>query len=307
MRIQWIVVFAVSALVVSVCGMANAEATDPTGAKLPEGLKVERDIVYAKVGERELLLDLYLPEDKAARLLPVIAWVHGGGWRSGSKGSGGRALPMLSRGFAVVDVGYRLSGEAIFPAQIQDCKAAVRWIRANAEKYGLDPDRIGAWGSSAGGHLVALMGTAGDVKEFDIGENGEYSSRVSAVCDWFGPTDFLRMNDFPGAMDHDAPNSPESLLIGGPIQENKEKVARANPITYISDSKTAFLIVHGDKDQTVPYNQSELLYTALQENGAVADLYCVKNGGHGFSRATEDTMEELVDMAGDFFEKHLKR
>ena len=113
--------------------------------QVPAGTNVERDIVYARVGDRKLLLDLYLPP-KGSAPLPVILWVHGGGWRGGSKGSGGRALPMLERGFAVVDVGYRLSGEAIFPAQVEDCKAAVRWVRANAAKYGLDPDRIGAWG-----------------------------------------------------------------------------------------------------------------------------------------------------------------
>lgn len=288
--------------------VAGAEVRDEAmkrNNQLPKGVKVERDIVYARVGERELLLDLYLPE-KVEGLLPVVVWVHGGGWRGGSKGSGGRARPMVSQGFAVVDVGYRLSGEAIFPAQIQDCKAAVRWIRANAKEYSLNPDRIGAWGASAGGHLVALLGTAGDVKEFDTAENGEYSSRVQAVCDWFGPTDFLRMNDFPGSMDHDAPNSPESLVIGGPIQKNREKVAKANPITYITGDEPPFLIMHGDKDWTVIYNQSELLYDALVKAGVDVTLYCVKGGGHGFGGATDDTPEEIFRMAADFFEKHLK-
>ena len=268
------------------------------------GKAVERDIVYARVGERELLLDLYLPE-KIGEPLPVVAWVHGGGWRNGSKASGGPARSLVSQGFAVVDVGYRLSGEAIFPAQIQDCKAAIRWIRANTNKYNLDPNRIGAWGSSAGGHLVAMLGTTGDVKDFDTEENSEYSSRLQAVCDWFGPTDFLRMNDFAGSMDHDAPKSPESLVIGGPIQENKEKVARANPITYVSGDEPPFLIMHGERDLLVAYNQSELLYDALKKAGVEATLYCVKGGGHGFEGATEDTREELVKMAADFFQKHL--
>ena len=278
---------------------------------IPEGTQVEGDIVYAHVGERELLLDLYLPVN-APRPLPVVVWVHGGGWSSGSKGNVDWALSLLSRGFAVVDVDYRLSGEAIFPAQIQDCKAAVRWIRANAETYGLSPERIGAWGSSAGGHLVALMGTAGGkdtssfVGEFETEDHGEYSSRVLAVCDWFGPTDFLRMNDFPGHIDHDATHSPESQLIGGPIQENEETVTKANPITHIKGRETAFLIVHGEKDQLVPYNQSELLYAALERAGALVVLHGVKDGDHGFGGSTEDNMEELLDMTGDFFEKYLK-
>jgi acetyl esterase/lipase len=213
---------------------------------------------------------------------------------------------MTKRGFAVVDVEYRLSGEAIFPAQIQDCKAAIRWIRANSEKYNLDPDHIGAWGSSAGGHLVAMLGTTGEVKDFDTQDHAEYSSKIQAVCNWFGPTDFLRMNDFPGRIDHDAAGSPESKVIGAPIQENKDLVAKANPITYVSENVPPFLIMHGENDQAVPYNQSELLYDALLRVGAEATLYKVKNGDHGFRGATDDTAEERFEMAAAFLEKHLK-
>jgi len=275
--------------------------------RTPGPAQAERDIVYATVGGRDLLLDLYRPE-KAAKPLPVILWVHGGGWRKGSKNSINRVGGILSRGYALVSVDYRLSGEAIFPAQIEDCKAAVRWVRANAHRYGLDPDRIGAWGSSAGGHLVALLGTTGDVKQFDAhGANLDQSSRVQAVCDWFGPTDFLRMNDFPGGMDHDGPDSPESLVIGGPIQENKDKVARANPITYVTSDDPPFLIMHGDNDQSVPYNQSELLYDALKKAGVEVTLYRVKGGGHGFRDATEDSSTDLFEMAARFFDKHLKK
>ncbi|MDP6041664.1 MAG: alpha/beta hydrolase fold domain-containing protein, partial [Candidatus Latescibacteria bacterium] len=198
---------------------------------IPEGVTVHKDLIYGQVGERKLPLDLYLPSDTSSPV-PVVIWVHGGGWRGGSKGNGGRALNMTKRGFAVVDVEYRLSGEAIFPAQIEDCKTAIRWVKANAEKYNLDANRIGAWGSSAGGHLVAMMGLT--EKAFETEEHSEYSSQIHAVCNWFGPTDFLRMNDFEGRIDHDAAASPESKLIGAAIQENKEKVAAANPITYVS-------------------------------------------------------------------------
>jgi len=274
-------------------------------AELPPGTRVERDIVYARVGQRELLLDLYRPPE-ASGPLPVVVWIHGGGWRGGSKNSPGRALPIVARGYALVSVGYRLSGEAIFPAAVEDCKAAVRWIRANADNYGLDAGRIGAWGSSAGGHLVAFLGTAGDVKEFDTGANGEYSSRVQAVCDWFGPTDFLRMNDFPGRINHDGPESPESRFIGGPIQENKGKVAKANPITYVTADDPPFLIMHGENDQAVPYNQSELLYDALKQAGVEATLYRVKGGDHGFRGASQDSPTELFEMVARFFDKHLK-
>jgi acetyl esterase/lipase len=279
-------------------------------ATSPGDVKVERDIVYAQVGDRKLLLDLYVPPQRTAPL-PVIVWIHGGGWRGGSKGSGGRALPMLQRGYAVVDVGYRLSGEAIFPAQVQDCKAAVRWVRANAAQYGLDPDRIGAWGSSAGGHLVAFLGTAGDVREFDTEANRQTSSRVQAVCDWFGPTDLLQMDEHMlegSRMVHDAPKSPESLLVGGPIQEEpyRSVVRKANPITYVTKDDPPFLIMHGDKDMLVPLHQSELLYDALKKAGVEARLHVVKGAGHGL-RDGEQSPEKLLEIVAEFFDRYLKR
>jgi len=217
---------------------------------------------------------------------------------------------MLNRGYAVVDVGYRLSGEAIFPAQVEDCKAAVRWVRANAAKYGLDSDRIGAWGSSAGGHLVAFLGTAGDVREFDTEANAEYSSRVQAVCDWFGPTDFLQMDEHSlegSRLTHDAVNSPESLLVGGPIQEKPYRalVRKANPITYVTKDDPPFLIMHGDKDMSVPLHQSELLYEALKKVGVEATLHVVKGAGHGL-RDGKESPEKLFETVAAFFDRHLK-
>jgi len=218
---------------------------------------------------------------------------------------------MLDRGFAVVDVGYRLSGESIFPAQVEDCKAAVRWVRANASKYGFDPNRIGAWGSSAGGHLVAFLGTAGDVREFDTKANAEYSSRVQAVCDWFGPTDFVQMDKHSlkgSRLIHDAPNSPESLLVGGPIQaEPYRSLARkANPITYVTKDDPPFLIMHGDKDMSVPLHQSELLYAALKKAEVDATMRVVKGAGHGLGGG-EESSEKLREIVAEFFDKYLKK
>jgi len=149
----------------------------------------------------------------------VIVWVHGGAWLGGSKDRC-PALSFLRDGFAVASVNYRLSQHALFPAQIEDCKAAVRWLRAQATTYMLDPDRIGVWGASAGGHLVALLGTTGDVKEFDTGGHLAHSSRVQAVCDFFGPTDFTRMSQFPSTMDHDA---PDRLVRGPPLRPGRER------------------------------------------------------------------------------------
>ena len=157
-------------------------------------------------------------------------------------------MPLAAKGYAVASINYRLSQHAVFPAQIEDCKAAIRWLRANAAKYHLDPDHIGVWGASAGGHLVALLGTTGSVKELEgKGGNLDQSSRVQCVVDWFGPTDLATMGG-----SHDKPGSPESRLIGGPVQENKEKARKASPLTYVSKDSAPFLIMHGDQDNTVP-------------------------------------------------------
>ena len=284
----------------------NPRNQKPT--RLPEGIKLQRDVVYATVGERKLVLDLYLPQKKE-KPLPLVVWIHGGAWRSGSKdGAGSRLGPLLSKGYAGASIGYRLSGEAIFPAAIADCKGAIRYLRANAEKLGVDPDRIGVWGSSAGGHLVSLLGTSGDVDTWNLHrDHVQVSARVQAVCNWFGPSDFLRMDDFPGRMKHNASNSPESLFIGGAIQENKQKVRLANPVTYATSDDPPFLHMHGDNDQVVPYNQSELLHAALKEKGVKTELYRVRNGGHGFGGATQDSREQLSDRVVKFFDQHLKK
>ena len=202
-----------------------------------EGIKPLRDLEYARIGDKSLKLDIYLEDSSETKKLPLIVWIHGGAWRAGSKNFT-PAIPMAKQGYVVASIQYRLSQEAIFPAQIEDCKAAIRWLRAHADEYRIDPERIGVWGSSAGGHLVALLGTSGDVKELE-GKHGnlDQSSRVQAVCDFFGPTNFLKMDEdaIPGGpIVHDAPNSPESQLVGGPIRENKDAVARANPITWVS-------------------------------------------------------------------------
>ena len=180
---------------------------------------------------------------------------------------------------------------------------AVRWLRANAETYRLDPNRFAVWGSSAGGHLVAMLGTAGEVAEFEVGENLKMSSRVQAVVDYFGPTDFLQMDtqSLPDGLVHDAPDSPESQLVGGPIQEHKDRVARANPITYVSKDDSSFLIIHGDQDKLVPYHQSVLLKDALEKAGVPVTFYRVEGGGHGWFRDPK-----VPELTKAFLEQHLK-
>ena len=279
----------------------------PSGAqqakgKLPEGTKAQRDIEYVPGGSKAQTLDLFFPE-KADAPLPLIVWIHGGGWSAGSK-ENCPAMFLLGQGYAVASINYRLSGEAKWPAQIEDCKAAIRWLRANAKKHNINPDRIGVWGSSAGGHLVAMLGTAGGVKEFDKGPNADVSSRVQAACDWFGPTDLLQMGAQSGPnskINHDSPNSPESRLIGGAIQENKEKAATANPIKYVTKDGAPFLIMHGDQDPLVPLAQSQILHEALQKAGVESTFHVVKGAGHGFGGPENQKMVQA------FFDKHLKK
>ena len=282
---------------------ANRPARPPEGVApaLPPGARTLRDVAYVPNGHERQKLDLYVPAG-ATNPLPLIIWIHGGAWKGGSK-ERCPALRYLERGHAVASINYRLSQHAIFPAQIEDCKAAVRWLRAHAQEHHLDPQRFAAWGSSAGGHLVALLGTSGDVKEFDKGENLGFSSRVQAVVDWFGATDFTQMSRFspPNApIDHDAADSPESQLIGGAVQQNKDKAAKASPLTYVSKDDPPFLIMHGNRDNLVPYQQSELLRDALQKAGVEVTLKIVEGAGHGFGGP------EIDRQVVEFLERQLK-
>jgi acetyl esterase/lipase len=269
---------------------------------LPPNARIERDLVFARPGAKELLLDLYLPppgREKPA----LVVWIHGGAWRTGSKAEPPMRF-LVGRGFALASISYRLSQEAIFPAQLHDCKAAIRWLRAHENDYGYDAARIGVVGASAGGHLAALLGTTGGIAELEgnIGAVGP-SSRVNAVVDFFGPTDLLQMSKFPSKLDHDGPDSPESQLIGTPVQQNPAKAERANPIRYITADDPPFLIVHGDQDPLVPLNQSTLLSDALRRAGVPAELRILRGGGHG---GTLFTSPDVLDSVSGFLRKHLR-
>ncbi len=239
------------------------------------------NVEYARVDGKSLLLDLRTPAGPGP--YRVIVWIHGGAWKRGDKRLGPYhpVFRQLWRGYAVASINYQLSHEALFPAQIHDCKAAIRWLRGNAGRHKLNPERIAAWGSSAGGYLAALLGTTGGVAEledFSMGYANE-SSAVQAVVDWFGPTDFLKMGG-----SHNNPDSPESLLLGCPIETCPELVKTANPINYITEDDPPFIIQHGTDDRTVPINQSELLYSALQNAGVPATYLPLHGVGHRLSK-----------------------
>ena len=285
--------------------LALPEAASAQGRRLPDSIEARFDQPYAGTDNPRQRLDLLVPKKRASdKPLPVVAYIHGGGWRNGDKTGGRRRVAsyVTSGQFVGVSIGYRLSGEATWPAQIHDCKAAIRWLKANADSLGIDPDRIGVWGSSAGGHLVAMLGTSGNVADLEgkLDSHTAVSSRVSCVVDEYGPTNFLTMNDFPSRIDHLSATSPESLLIGGQITEHEDKVRHASPLTYVSKDDPPFLIIHGTDDPLVPYNQSEVLEAALQKAGVSVSLQTITAGQHGGFRS-----RELDRRTRLFFEKHL--
>ncbi len=265
-------------------------------AQLGKKVHIERDVEYGRAGDRPLKLDLYCPKQKSEKPLPVIVYVHGGAWMSGDKSMAALRLAAIAAqgDYVCVSVGYRLSGEAIWPAQIHDCKAAIRWLRANAAKYHLDPEKIGVWGTSAGGHLVSMLGTSGDVKDLegDCGSAGQ-SSRVTCVVDFCGPSDFSAIAAAPHTV-------VRRLLGGGSLEEIKEKLIAASPVTYVSKDDPPFLIVHGTDDNTVPIRQAEILYAALQQAGVEAVFVKIEGGGHGIDGP------EVKERVMAFFDKHLR-
>jgi acetyl esterase/lipase len=279
----------------------SAAATEPVA-----GVVVEKDITYGKGGNEDLKLDLARPEH-AEGLLPGIVYIHGGGWSGGSRiGYRNDIQEAARRGYVAVTIEYRLtqpdkSGKAKypFPAQIEDCKCAVRWLRANAEKYHVDPNRIGATGGSAGGHLSLLVGVAGSVKKFDgTGGNPDVSSQVQAVVNYFGPTDLARMYSYNKQVDRLL-----STLVGGTPQEKAEEYKEVSPVTYVTKDVCPILTIHGTVDKLVPVDQAVEFDAAMKKAGATSQLMILEGQGHGFMGPASRKAREATFA---FFDKYLK-
>ncbi len=270
----------------------------------PRDAKILRDIPYVTGGHERQKLDLYLPRKKSDRPRPLIVWVHGGGWRGGDKG---RCLPaanqFTARGYAIASIGYRLSDTAVFPAQLEDCKAAIRWLRAHAAAHHIDPDRIAAWGSSAGGHLVALLGVTGGTRAFDKGGHLDFSSGVQAVVDYYGPADFCDRSLLKDKPSLGGPESAESLLIGAAVRDHPEKAAAASPVAYVTKGGAPFFIVHGTADPVVPVSQSRRLDAALRDAGVFSRLKLIEGAAHG---GPEYATRGLLDEVDAFLTTHLE-
>ena len=286
-------------LAAAIIAWAGIAAAQPQPG-LPSNVRAELDIPYAATDNPRQRLDLYLPKKPADEApLPLVVYVHGGGWQGGDKRGGTMLLPLVQSGeYAVASVGYRLTGEAIWPAQIHDCKAAIRWLRANAARYGIDPDRIGVAGSSAGGHLVCLLGTTAGVADLEgtLGDHDAADSRVACVVNQFGPTDFT---DIDGA--NDAAKGMLAKLLGGRPDQVPEAARAASPLAHVTKDDAPVLCIHGTADPLVPYSQSTKLDRACEQAGVECLLLTVEGGGHGGFRDPQINVRTK-----QFLDKHLR-
>lgn len=266
-----------------------------------EDYTLQKDLEYAEVAGQRLLLDLYLPKEKQNP--PIVVWVHGGAWRSGSKDK----MPLtdlVKQGFAVASVDYRLSPVAKFPAQIHDCKAAIRYLRGNAKRLGINTQRIGVAGSSAGGHLAALIGVTNHHEELEgkVGKYLDQSSDVQAIVDYYGPTNFLTI------LDQSTPHGlsvrvPALKLLLGNHPEQESKLARlASPVFHVDQHDPPLLLIHGDQDPQVPINQSHELHGVYKQQELPVQFEVVHGGAHGGSGFYDERRNRLVR---EFFQKYL--
>lgn len=272
------------------------------GAPLDAGeakIRTEKKIVYGKGGDVDLELDLAAPDGKGP--YPAIVCIHGGGWKAGSRQSLNLLTEVLAKnGFVAVTISYRFAPKYQFPAQIEDCKAAVRWLRANADKYRVNPDRIGAVGFSAGGHLSCLLGAADEKAGLEgNGGNPKHSTRIQAVVSFFGPTDFT---------DKTWSKEVEAAFfipfLGGTFEQKKDVYRKASPITYCTKDAPPFLFIHGDQDKLVGIDQSQKMVKRLRDVGASAELITVKGEGHGWGG---EKLQQSADQTVRFFKDKLSQ
>lgn len=268
-----------------ILGCPVALHAQKTGAVPTAIAKTLRDVSYVNNGHPRQKLDLYLPEGNHK---PLLVYIHGGGWRGGSKAHVTGLEQLVAQGFAVASVGYRFSQDAVFPAQIEDCKSAIRWLRAHAADYGYDPGRIAAFGESAGGHLTALLASTGSIRDFDKGEHLDQSSAIQCGIDWFGPTDFpgFRPPNGQSVQQVTGKDSVLAQLFGGPPLEKLELAKRASPVTWVTKTTAPLYIMHGTRDPLVPLDQSTELADKMKEAGVDVTLDVIEGAGHGGPQLT---------------------
>ena len=280
--------------------------------------EVLKGIEFSRPGGVPLLLDLYLPaEDTAAKPVPAVVHFHGGGWRVGERSSLGPVTDgfslapferLAAAGFAVVSADYRLSSQAVFPAQLEDATAAVAWLRTHAARYNVDPDRIFAWGDSAGGHLACLVGLGADGSGPHAGVSAGNANTVAAVAAWYPPTDLVRMGGqaLPNAVaTADDPGSREALLIGAQPAEAPDKAAAASPLSYVGGHAPPFFLAHGTADRFVPPAQATTFAAALEAAGADVELLLIEGADHMWLLPDRSpaAVQKVLDATIDFFRR----
>jgi acetyl esterase/lipase len=268
---------------------------------LPEGFKAINDVAYTAQDNPRQKLNLYVPAEKPAEPLPIIVYIHGGGWEGGNKDAAEVLSPFVADGrFAAASVGYRLTDEAHFPDQIHDCKAALRWIARHADEYGVDRHRIALFGISAGGHLVSLLGTTvGDAQlEGTVGEKVDGPVRPRCVANFCGPANFLTF-ETQGSIFSGERDGPVMKLFNGKVSENQEKAKAASPELHASCDDPPFLHIHGTSDKLVPYQQAIDFDKALDAAGVSSTLLTGEGGPHVFSS------KPLLETMNRFFDRHL--
>ncbi|MBN1421976.1 MAG: alpha/beta hydrolase [Planctomycetes bacterium] len=283
--------------------IACAAAIAGPAVEVPDGVIFERDVVYGKGGGRDLRLDLFRRKGPAAPA-PAVVFIHGGGWRAGSRTQFHRqAAYLASKGYVCAAIEYRLVPEATFPAAIEDAKCAVRWLRANAARYGVDPERIAASGGSAGGHLAALIGTTDSSNKLEgTGGSPDASSRVQAVVA-FNPVLDLEILAKGKAL---PPGNMLERFLGATYADKPDLYRLASPMAHIDAKDPPFLILHGTEDKLVPYAQAVAFKEKLEKAGVAVELYSAEGAGHGFFNRDPHYQPTLEAMEA-FLEKHLRK
>ena len=252
---------------------------------LPKGVKKTSNIDYAGTGKARQKLDLYHPEGlEEGEKLPLVCWFHGGGWAVGDKSYVGKILPFItSDEYICASIGFRLSNEVQWPGQLHDCKAAIRFLRANAEKYQIDPERIVVVGSSSGGHIAMMVGLCNDDPKLEgsVGGALDQGSTINCVINFFGPSDLIKISERFKLFNLDSITNPVEKLIGGPLPDYNKQTKAASPLNQVSKDDCPVMIVHGTDDPFVPFEQSVELNKKLKQEGVETQFVTIKRGGHG--------------------------
>lgn len=292
---------AVTALVLS--STTNETSTLYAADQKPDGVVFEKDIEYANPDDQHLQLNMARPKNGKGPF-PGIVCIHGGGFRAGTREGFNRlCIQLAEQGYVAVTVSYRLAPKYQFPAAVHDVKAAVRWMRANADKYNIDPNRIGTTGGSAGGHLAQFLGVTAGIKKFEgDGGNSQVSSSVDCVVNFYGPSDFTKSYDASVDAAEVLP-----LFLGGNLQQQRRRHIVASPLYWVTPDAAPTLCIHGTKDRYVAHEQAVWLVERLKASAVEAELMTIEDADHGFRGASKATKAQIEHARIAFFDKHLKR